>query len=112
MSNQPWIIVHLDGSTFEVPHATLLTAPATFIKHTDQSDEIDDIPVVDSGDEPGDGSEPVIPLEVPRLPSEIPAIITPPLTPTKSDKGDGDSHSDQKEETGFLARLGGFGWRV
>ena len=109
MSNQPWIIVHLDGSTFEVPHTTLLTAPAAFIKHIDQSDEIDDIPSAHPEEEEGGVSEQTIQFDVPPLPSEMPAIITPPLTPTKSDKDESDS--GQKDGTGFLARLGGFGWR-
>jgi len=88
--------------------STLPTAPSPSAKYTDPFESIDDVPSIHSVDE-GHVSDEVDQVEIPRLPSQLPLTLSPPLTPSSNGEHDGKT---DKHALKLLTKLGGYGWRV
>jgi len=92
----------------ELPPATAPTAPSPISRKSDPVDIIDDVPsfYTDPDDVPSQVSQ----VDIPRVPSDVPITMTPPLTPpTIITKADVEEYEEGRER--LFTRLGGYGWR-
>jgi hypothetical protein len=100
-----------DGSIPEAGAAavTAPTAPSPTSKQSDPFEMIDDVPSVHS-ESVDDLPDQVSHLDIPRLQTEVPVTMTPPLTPPTRNTTTGlEGYGGGNKQ--LFTKLGGYGWR-
>jgi hypothetical protein len=88
---------------------TAPTAPSPTSKQSNPFDMLDDVPSVQS-EAVDDLAEQVTHVDIPRIQTDLPITMTPPLTPPAQITGDDlEGYEDGRKR--LFTKLGGYGWR-
>lgn len=90
-------------------NATAPTTPSPTSKQSNPFEMIDDVPSVQS-ETVDDLAEQVTHVDIPRLQTDLPVTMTPPLTPPTQSKSD-DLERYEEGRKPLFTKLGGYGWR-